>query len=83
VRYKIVIFDGGMEEIVIWAASVDVGDLNDTSDFISFCWITDVIHENDQRRNVTRSGDSITRIVASLGIAEGWTYVPKAQHPPS
>jgi hypothetical protein len=31
VRYKIVIFDGGVEEIVIWAASVDVGGLNDTS----------------------------------------------------
>jgi hypothetical protein len=31
VRYKIVIFDGGVEEIVIWAGSVDVGDLNVTS----------------------------------------------------
>lgn len=30
-RYRIVIFDGGVEEIVIWAASVDVGDLNVTS----------------------------------------------------
>jgi hypothetical protein len=26
-----VIFDGGVEEIVIWAASVDVGGLNVTS----------------------------------------------------
>lgn len=31
-RYKIVIFDGGVEEIVIWAASVVVEGLNVTSD---------------------------------------------------